>query len=95
MVKINENFKFERDAYQWILTETYMGRDKKTGEPKAQTRKSFHGTLQQVCKYILDRGVKDCQSLEEIIEKIDKAVELMTKQAEIIIDGSNDAEEPL
>jgi hypothetical protein len=58
MIKFDERFSAEHDGRQWVLIETYMGKEtKKDGKvypAKEQTRESYYGNLSQVCRKILD-----------------------------------------
>lgn len=65
MIKYNERFEFERDPYNWILTEW---RDSlgKQGQLIRVSRKTYHGTLTQVCKQIIDRSCDTCEDLVDL-----------------------------
>lgn len=58
-------FFAKKDKYQWILTQMIEGKDK-DGNPKMQTKETYHGTLHQVCGVIIDRKCGKCGSLEEV-----------------------------
>ncbi len=62
-MKLNDKYTVTSDKYQWILTETYEGKSK-DGDAKAQTRQTYHGTLEQVLNVILDRESKGCETIE-------------------------------
>jgi hypothetical protein len=84
-IKFNDRFSFFRDSYCWNLQETYTGTDK-SGKPKPQTKVTYHPNLWQVCQVIIDRSVGDCESLEEIKELLQAAVDASTKYAESLSD---------
>jgi len=85
MIKYNDRFEFERDKYQWILTENVKAKTK-NGDDKAKQEKSFHGTLRQVIGAICDREAGNCESLEEIIELLHDKELAMESTAEALID---------
>ncbi len=66
MIIFNEDFKFERDKYQWLLHHTVDGWDKKHEHPKRHTHTTFHATLEQICGAIIERSAGECKDLEEI-----------------------------
>lgn len=74
MIKINDKFKAERDERrsQWILYETYIGKDKDK-KPKEQVRETYHSTLRQVCNKVIDASVAGCGDAMDIIAVMDKA----------------------
>lgn len=67
MIKINEQFTIDSDKYCWHLIETYEGKDK-AGNIKPQSKTSYHRNLPQVCKEIINREIKGCESLEAVIK---------------------------
>ena len=71
-MKINNKFKAEWDGRQWILTEAYEGKDKQ-GAPKTHFKESYHATLRQVSKYIINSTAAACASLEQVIDAMEKA----------------------
>ncbi len=73
MIKLTDKFKTEWDGRQWVLHETYQGTNKKTGEPKDQARESYHGTLRQACKNVVDASMRDCGDAAAIITVIENA----------------------
>ena len=82
MIKYNDRFEFEKDKYQWILTEFVDSKDRKTGETKKKAEKSFHGTLRQVMSAICDREAGECESLSELRLMLDTHEWAMVSVAE-------------
>jgi len=72
MIKLNDNFKADWDGRQWILYEAYLGKDAK-GIDKNQTRSSYHSTLRQACKKVVDASVVGCGDAVAVIAAMDKA----------------------
>ena len=72
MIKFNDRFTAERDKYQWILKEHYMGKAVKDKPAKMQCKESYYGTLRQVCNAVIDRSAGDCESLGEVITMLDE-----------------------
>ena len=67
MIKINDEFSFSTDPHNWILHHTYMGEDRK-GNPKRQTKETYHPNLEKLCDAILDKACMEAPSIEEIKE---------------------------
>jgi hypothetical protein len=71
-IDINSNFSVIRDSYCWHLTESYIGKGK-DGVDKVLTNTTYHPNLKLVCRYILDRECGKCESLDQIIDMLDRA----------------------
>ena len=67
MIKLDDKFSIRRDRYQWILTQTYEGKDRK-GNPKKQSRENYFGKIDQVASYINNVLGEKCETLDELIE---------------------------
>jgi len=53
------NFEITADKYNFILTETYEGKDKQ-GNPKTQvSEQRYYGTLEDALQAIVTSGAKD------------------------------------
>lgn len=85
MIKYNDRFEFEKDKYQWILTEFVDSKDRKTGESKKRAEKSFHGTLRQVMAAICDREAGECDNLLELRTMLDNHEWVMESVAESLL----------
>ena len=76
MIILNDKFKTERDKAdrQWILYETYMGKSNdKPPVPKEQVKETYHSTLRQACKKVVDTSAVNCGDASDIIRMLDKA----------------------
>jgi hypothetical protein len=71
MIKINEDFEFERDPQQWVLHEWRDGVNPKTKEPTRVEKITYHGTLHQVCSAVIERNSGKCESLKEVMKAIE------------------------
>ena len=67
-------FTITSDKFQWILTEAYDGKDRK-GNPKVQTRETYHATLEQCCMAIVQREAKLVDDVAGVINAITAAAE--------------------
>lgn len=67
-------FDISSDKHQWILTESYEGKDK-DGNPKMQSRESYFSTIEQCCIAIIQREAKMVDDVEGIVNAIYKASE--------------------
>lgn len=87
MIKVNDRFSFERDKYQWLLHESYMGKPNKKGDANIQTKTSYHGSLRQICEQIIDRqqGSDEFQSLNELLIFTESTIDSMMDHAEHIL----------
>lgn len=69
MIKFDDRFSADHDGRQWVLTETYMGKEtKREGKvlpAKEQTRESYYGSLRQVCKKVLDQSIAGAYTEEQ------------------------------
>ena len=76
----NGRFEAQRDRYQWVLIEHLQGKDR-DGNPKIQTKQTYHNTLKNMCTYILDRCAGDCTTAAEIISLLQNSERLLDKVA--------------
>lgn len=63
----NGKYKTHRDGYQWILSEKYEGKTR-DGEPVDKWRDTYHATLEQVCRTVLDREAGQCDTAKAIMD---------------------------
>ena len=70
MIKLDKEFSTYKDKHQWVL-ERLVPSSKNQG--KMTVTKSFHGTLKQVCNYILDIRCGECKSTVELLTLLEKA----------------------
>jgi len=78
-IKLNKDYSLEKDKHQWIVIHHYIGKDKETKEAKEQSEESYHRTLEQVSRYILEQSGKVSDSLEGIVAAYQNAVESVTE----------------
>lgn len=73
-IKIGDRFAVKKDAFQWVLTETYdsVGRD---GKPKKSTRNTYHPTLKTVVRAVVDAEAGRGDSLNALVALMAKAEE--------------------
>ena len=77
----NGRFEAHRDRYQWVLTEHLQGKDR-DGNPKMQTKQTYHNNLRNmctyiVCTYIVDRCADDCTTTAEIVYLLQNSERLL------------------
>ena len=75
MLIINDKFKIDSDKYQFILIETYEGKDR-DGYPKQHERMTYYPCLEQCLKAIRDEECKEAGTVAELLEALHKAYEL-------------------
>lgn len=85
MIKINETFSVEKDKYQWLLIETKDGLSK-LKEPIKTTRTTYHGTLKQCCKAMMEHVAGECETVKEMLTEIDN----FACSLEMILNGRED-----
>ena len=73
-IKLNKDYSLEKDKHQWIVIHHYVGTDKVTKEPKEQSEESYHRTLEQVSRYVLEQSGKVSDSLEGVVAAYQDAV---------------------
>lgn len=62
-IQLVDNFTLQRDQYQWILTRHFVN-----SKNTPQVHNTYHGSLEQVAKYMLDFHSSRCNTLEELKE---------------------------
>lgn len=73
MIKINEQFKYQRDHHGWQLIETVETFNRKTKECGTSEKKTFHPKLSQVFIYALERSTGDASIIEAVLFKLQQA----------------------
>lgn len=82
MIKINEDFEFERDEYGWRLYQWKDGINKKTGKATRNKSVTYHANIYQICAAVIDRSAGGCQSMEELRDMLSSAEQGLTKVME-------------
>ena len=72
-------------AHGWCVRQHYIGKDK-DGNPKARYHETYHASVHQCCKYILDKLASDCEDAAEIKRLFENAADIVTEKAERKID---------
>ena len=84
MFKIGENMLIESGVDCYTLRYSYMGkpckRDGVVRDAKMQTKKTYHATLRQACKYAIDNLASECDSVEKLIRLLDEAEEILVSK---------------
>lgn len=73
MIYINEDFTITNDSSGWCVVWTKDGINPKTKEPSRNSSNHYYGTLEQCCRAILDKSLKPCESVNEVLAMIEKA----------------------
>lgn len=81
MIKLNEEFAFERDAYGWQLYQWRDGKDK-DGNPKRHKNTSYYPNLHQISSAIIDRSAGACQSMTDLQSLLKAAENGLTEYLE-------------
>jgi hypothetical protein len=68
-IKIDERYSVSTDQYNWVITETYKGKDG-NGNPKDHTRDHFFPRLSWCIYWLLQNNCKDVDSLEGIQKEL-------------------------
>ena len=84
MIKINDEFSMDRDKYQWILYQSYLGKDR-DGNPKTHTRETYYSKLDQIAGAIIDKSAKRCETIEELVLMMNYAANIVTKDLEKLV----------
>jgi len=71
IVQINNDFEVESDSSQWKLHQYIDGINPKTKEPTRNKKTTFHGRLEQALTSALDKHLKQCESICDILVAID------------------------
>lgn len=75
-IRIGTEYSCEKDKYQWQLHRWYLGEDKDKNTKLYKTT-TFHGTIEQVCKAVLNRDAGMCDSVEEILDTLSKTADVL------------------
>lgn len=89
MIKLNEEFYFERDYYQWKLHHWRMGKDK-NGNEKRQKYTTYYANLSNVCAAVVDRMAGSCNSMAELRDMLATAQNLLTHHVEELVERSQE-----
>ena len=77
MIKINENFTYEVNSYNWVLYEWRDGTSKK-GKQVRYSKISYHNTLSNMLLAVMDKSLKNCLNFDDVSkvsEKLSKDLE--------------------
>ena len=85
MIKINDRFSIDSDSLNWILIEYSDGKDK-DGNETITNKKTYHADIKQIAYNILNKSTRDCDSLIDIIDIFDDAVEKLAIYIEECVD---------
>lgn len=69
MIRINQRFSTERDAYQWLLHESKAGLSKKK-IPIVVVSTTYHPNLKSICREIANRDLGKCESVDDIFDAL-------------------------
>ena len=74
-IVINNEFEIEKDVYCWQVNHYFnKKRDTWKGQKTKKERsckKTFHGTLIQACKHIINESVEEVDSVSKIIDEFE------------------------
>lgn len=73
-------FAATRDQYGWTLTQWVDSQDK-YGNPQKKARKSYHPTLEQVCKHVIDVQAGNARDAWQLRSWLHMAHKVLTKKA--------------
>ena len=71
MIELSEEWKLRSDQYQWTLEHHYLGFNRKTKEVVAASDQSYHRTLQQVAKYLLNQDAKEAETVQGLYDRME------------------------
>ena len=78
-IRINDDYIIKADKYQWIV-QSYRDGLSKNKQPIRTKRETYHGTLLQACQWILNDSAKSCDSVQELVNKIEETHNLLREQ---------------
>ena len=82
MIKINEDFEFERADQCWELHQWRDGTNPKTKEPTRTKTTTYHGSVAQVCRAVIDREAGAADSLQSLQDTIQISTDQVCKAVE-------------
>ena len=76
-LRIGENHRAERDAHGWKLISLHEGMAypngrQAAGVPEMKERVTYHASLKQVLRYVLDAEAGLCESLVEVRATVER-----------------------
>lgn len=74
MIKINDQFSIDGYSQGWQVTETVTTTKKEKNGGGQGTRQvvKYYPTIRHCLRYILDQGVKESGSIEDLLARLDK-----------------------
>lgn len=75
VIKLDENYTIEKDVASWNLR--YSKVQMKNGKPTASRDMTFHPNLEYALQWYADKVLGDCESINEVLDKIRETKELI------------------
>jgi hypothetical protein len=70
MIPIGENYRVVSDEYQVILQKKFIRKNKAGEEYETWENDTYHANYEQALEYVVDKGIRGCDTLFEVVEKI-------------------------
>jgi len=80
MIKVGTEFEIERDNNCWALHHYREGFNKKAQKPTRTKKTTYYNTLPRVCQEIIDRRAGMAETLDGVVEQIDRAREELARE---------------
>lgn len=79
MIQVNTNYRIKAHQYGgWVLETRSEGKTKE-GDPKDSWSVRYYPTFKLCAKSIMEAEAKDCETLEQVLEKMDNTVSEIEK----------------
>ena len=79
MIRINEDFEFERYTYGWTLHWYQDGLNKKTKQRTRNSTQTYYSTLDQLCQSVIDKSAGGAVDINGVVSAINNASAELSK----------------
>jgi len=89
IVALSENYKVERDRYNWMLHSAYIGKDR-NGNAKTHWHTTYHADFRQIANRICTHEAEAAQSLADMVQSFDSAAERIESAMQQLADQAQE-----
>lgn len=87
-MKLNNRFSVERDTHCWVLEELCPGKTK-DGHECMTTKKTYHATIEQAVKFVMDKRMGECQDLKDLYNLLITTKNMLAKKVKRDLDNES------
>lgn len=79
VIRLDHQYTLEPDSFQWVLHYHHEQKSPKTGKMIVKDSTSYHLRIEHALSRYVDDKVKKCESIEEILAKIEELKQMFKK----------------